>query len=250
MAELVGWAKLEHWGNASILDKFKDGIVNDVRLVELNGERFVARLGSRSEPSLLWERDLLEHLGANGLRVPRFVASLDGRYCVDGLVVMEYMEGRAPESDGDWAKVVEYLETVHKVTADWAQRPGFVASVDLVHDDTRSSIVDTTSIPPESLALMRSAWSKLVGTPTSVVHGDPNPTNIRIGHEGVALVDWDESRLDASALDMGGLCWGEAIAHNFSSTEARNAFTAWDAAVCWDLAPEYARGELKKLRGP
>ncbi len=39
-------------------------------------------------------------------------------------------------------------------------------------------------------------------TQTCVVHGDPNPGNIRMTADRVAMIDWDESHVDVPDLDL------------------------------------------------
>jgi aminoglycoside phosphotransferase (APT) family kinase protein len=78
-----------------------------------------------------------------------------------------------------------------------------------------------------------------------VVHGDPNPGNVRITGDRVALIDWDESRVDVPDLDL-------VLPHNAGGLEngaldiAAQASAAWEAAVCWD--DEYAIKRLGEVR--
>jgi thiamine kinase-like enzyme len=66
-----------------------------------------------------------------------------------------------------------------------------------------------------------------------VVHGDPNPGNIRMTADRVAMIDWDESHVDVPDLDL-------ALPHNAAGLDdeaydiAAQAQAAWAAAVCWD----------------
>jgi Ser/Thr protein kinase RdoA (MazF antagonist) len=100
-------------------------------------------------------------------------------------------------------------------------------------------------MPSEGVMRCRAAWSRLVGRETSVVHGDPNPRNIRITADRVALIDWDESHVDVTDLDLvlpynaAGL---DGVAHDIAS----QAWSAWSAAVCWD--DEYAKKRLAEVR--
>ena len=54
--------------------------MNDVRVVSVNGERRVARLGNRTEADLDWEIELLVFLDQAGLAVPRLVPTTDGGF--------------------------------------------------------------------------------------------------------------------------------------------------------------------------
>src|SRR5690606_4775370 len=127
--------------------------------------------------------------------------SSDGRLFVDGLMVIAYLEGGPPRDDRDWRAVAETLRAVHAATRDWPQRPGWRASADLMHAD-RGTKIDLTAMPAEAVARCRAAWARLAGRPTSVVHGDPNPGNIRISGGRVGLIDWDEAHVDVPELDL------------------------------------------------
>jgi Ser/Thr protein kinase RdoA (MazF antagonist) len=100
-------------------------------------------------------------------------------------------------------------------------------------------------MPPEGVARCRAAWARIVGQQRSVVHGDPNPRNIRITADRVALIDWDEARVDISTLDL-------VLPHNAAALDdathdiAAQAWAAWEAAVCWD--DEHSRKRLAEVR--
>jgi Ser/Thr protein kinase RdoA (MazF antagonist) len=100
-------------------------------------------------------------------------------------------------------------------------------------------------MPPEGVARCRAAWARIVGQQRSVVHGDPNPRNIRITADRVALIDWDEARVDISTLDL-------VLPHNAAALDAAThdiaaqAWAAWEAAVCWD--DEHSRKRLAEVR--
>ena len=98
-------------------------------------------------------------------------------------------------------------------------------------------------MPAEAVARCRAAWARLTGRKTCVVHGDPNPGNIRMTADRVALIDWDESHVDVPDLDL-------VLPHNAAGLDdgahdiAAQASAAWAAAVCWD--DEYS---VKRLAG-
>ena len=100
-------------------------------------------------------------------------------------------------------------------------------------------------MPPEAVVRCRAAWARLAGRRNSVVHGDPNPRNIRITADRVAMIDWDESHVDVPDLDL-------ALPHNAAGLErgaydvAAQASAAWQAAVCWD--DEYSIKRLAEVR--
>jgi Ser/Thr protein kinase RdoA (MazF antagonist) len=225
------------------LERLTGGIANDVWSVEISGQTVVARLGTRSDADLDWETRLLQYLDRAGVAVPAPIPARDGRLFVDGLVVMHYVEGGPPQTEDDWRRVAAMLRQVHGLTGDWPQRPGWRSSADLLHLE-KGTKIDLSAMPEEAVVRCRAAWARLVGRPTSVVHGDTNPGNIRITPDRVALIDWDEARVDVSELDL-------VLPHDAADLReahdiAAQASAAWEAAVCWD--DEYAKKRLAEVR--
>jgi len=140
--------------------------------------------------------------------------------------------------------VADVLRELHRLTRGWPQRPGWRSSTDLLHAETGTK-VDLNAMPAEGVARCRAAWARLTGRQKCVVHGDPNPRNIRMTANQVALIDWDESHVDVPDLDLvlpdnaAGL---DDDAHDI----AAQASAAWEAAVCWD--DEYAVKRLAEVR--
>jgi Ser/Thr protein kinase RdoA (MazF antagonist) len=245
----MSWCALDAWGDVRIVRRLTGGIVNDVRLVSLNGALAVARLGRRTAASLDWEYDLLSHLADQGMAVPSWIPAMDGRFHLDGLSVMTYVEGREPNNEADWDAVAKYLSRVHALTAGWQQRPGYVASVDLVDYEKAAEVVDITTMPEVVVARSRRAWKRLIDHPRSVVHGDVNAGNVKITPGGgVVLIDWDEARVDASALDFGRLPPATNVPLDHETAwAAQQADAAWDAASCWNIDRALALGHLSKV---
>ncbi|HEX5140229.1 MAG TPA: phosphotransferase, partial [Dehalococcoidia bacterium] len=101
----MGWEALQQWGKDVVrVEPLAGGVANDVWSVRLGGRLAVARLGTRSDADLAWETNLMHHLDRQGLTVPVPIPTMDGRLFVDGLVVMTYMEGGPPETEGDWRR--------------------------------------------------------------------------------------------------------------------------------------------------
>jgi Ser/Thr protein kinase RdoA (MazF antagonist) len=196
------------------------------------------------DADLGWEAELLQHLEREGLTVPAPIATSDGRLFADGLMVMRYVEGGPPETEGDWRRVAEVLREVHRLTRGWPQRPGWRSSTDLLTAETGTRI-NLRAMPAEAMVRCRAAWARLAGRETAVVHGDPNPRNIRMTAEQVALIDWDESRVDVPDLDL-------ALPHNAADLDpaardvAAQASAAWEAAVCW--RDDYSIKRLAEVR--
>ena len=241
----MGWEALEQWGpGVARIEPLAGGVANDVWSVSLNGQRAVARLGRRSDDDLAWETELLHHLDRNGLSVPVPIATKDGRRFAGGVVVMTYVDGAPPETEADWRRVAETLRRLHGLTKGWPQRPGWRSSIDLLHAESGTK-VDLGAMPPEGVTRCRAAWARLDGRETCVVHGDPNPRNIRMTDDRVALIDWDEAHVDVPDLDL-------ALPHNAAGFDAAaydvaaQASAAWEAAVCWD--DDYARRRLAEVR--
>jgi aminoglycoside phosphotransferase (APT) family kinase protein len=130
------------------------------------------------------------------------------------------------------------------LTQGWPQRPGWRSSTDLLHAETGTKI-DLRAMPPEGVARCRAAWARPIGRETCAVHGDPNPRNIRMTPDRVALIDWDEAHVDVPDLDL-------VMPHNAAGLDneaydiAAQAWAAWEAAVCWD--DEYAVKRLAEVR--
>jgi Ser/Thr protein kinase RdoA (MazF antagonist) len=241
----MGWDALAQWGDdATQVEPLAGGVANQVWRVRVNGQLAVGRLGARSDADLAWETDLLRHLDRAGLTVPVPIATQSGQLFADGLVVMTYVEGGPPATEADWRRVADALRELHRLTRGWPQRPGWRSSTDLLQAETGTK-VDLGAMPPEAVARCRAAWARLAGRPTCVVHGDPNPGNIRITPDRVGLIDWDEAHVDAAELDL-------VLPHNAAGLGvkrydvAAQASAAWEAAVCWD--DEHAREQLALVR--
>jgi Ser/Thr protein kinase RdoA (MazF antagonist) len=241
----VGWEELGQWGDdVTRIEPLSGGVANDVWSVRVGGRLAVGRLGTRSDADLAWETGLLHHLDRHGLTVPVPIPTADGRLFAGGLVVMTYVEGGPPETPDDWRRVARTLRELHRLTRGWPQRPGWRSSADLLHARTGTRI-DLGAMPPEGVARCRAAWARLAGRPTCVVHGDPNPRNIRVTASRVALIDWDESHADVPDLDL--VLPGNAAGLDDSAYDiAAQASAAWEAAVCWD--DDYSVRRLAEVR--
>ncbi|XVU30232.1 phosphotransferase enzyme family protein [Actinoplanes sp. CA-054009] len=241
----MGWEALTQWGDDVVrTERLTGGVANDVWGVRVGSRPAVARLGSRSDADLAWETGLLRHLDAAGLTVPVPIPTRDGRLFADGLVVMTYLEGAPPSTPADWRRVADTLRDLHRLTRGWPQRPGWRSSTDLLHADAGTKI-DLRAMPSEGVARCRAAWSRLTDRDACVVHGDPNPRNIRLTADCVGLIDWDESHVDDPVLDLvlpGNAAGLVAGAFDIAS----QASAAWEAAVCWD--DDYSVKRLGEVR--
>lgn len=241
----MGWEALQLWGDDAVrVEPLSGGVANQVWRVRVGERLAVARLGTRSDPDLAWETALLVHLDCAGLTVPVPLPTTAGRLFAEGLVVMTYVEGRPPETEADWRRVAVVLRRLHGLTRGWPQRPGWRSSTDLVDADVGTR-VDLGAMPEDGVARCRAAWQRLAGRETCVVHGDPNPGNIRLTADRVAMIDWDEAHVDVPLLDL-------VLPHNAADLGgqehdlADQASAAWEAAVCWD--DDHAREQLARVR--
>jgi Ser/Thr protein kinase RdoA (MazF antagonist) len=241
----VGWDALSHWGEDAVrIEPLSGGFANDVWSLQVHGQPAVGRLGRRSDADLGWETGLLIHLDSGGLTVPLPIPTLDGRQFVDGLVVMPYLDGGPPETQADWGRVADTLRHLHRLTQSWPQRPGWRSSTDLLHAETGTKI-ELAAMPPEGVARCRAAWARLAGRQTCVVHGDPNPRNVLMTADRVALIDWDEAHVDVPDLDL-------VLPHYAADLDgatldiAAQASAAWEAAFCW--GDDYAIKRLGEVR--
>jgi Ser/Thr protein kinase RdoA (MazF antagonist) len=242
----VGWDALQLWGDdAARVERLAGGSANDVWSVRVRGQLAVARLGTRSDADLGWEAELMQHLDRHGLTVPVPLPTADGRLFAGGLMVMRYMEGGPPETAGDWRRVAATLRELHRLTADWPQRPGWRSSTDLLQVRTGTRI-DLDAMPAEAVVRCRAAWARLAGRETCVVHGNPdNPGNVRVTADRVALIDWDEAHVDVPDLDL-VLPYNGAGLQGEARDAAEQASAAWEAAVCWK--DDYSVRRLAEVR--
>ena len=242
----MGWEALRLWGeDADRSERLAGGVANDVWSVRVRGKLAVGRLGSRSDADLAWEAGLLQHLDRQGLAVPVPIPAMDGRLFAGGLMVMTFVEGGPPGAEDDWRRVADTLRELHRVTRGWPQRPGWRSSTDLLNADTGTRI-DRTAMPPEAVVRCRAAWARLAGRETRVVHGDPNPRNVRMTADRVALLDWDEAHVAVPDLDLGSLPANAAGLEATAQDIAAQASAAWEAAVCWK--DDYAVKRLAEVR--
>lgn len=241
----MGWEALGQWGPDAVrVERLSGGVANDVWSLRVGGRLAVGRLGTRSDADLAWETGLLRHLGRAGLTVPVPIPTADGRLFRDGLVVMTHLEGGPPETRDDWRRVAHTLRELHRLTRGWPQRPGWRSSTDLLRA-TAGTRIDLDAMPAEGVARCRAAWARLTGRRTCVVHGDPNPGNVRVTSNHVGLIDWDEAHVDVPDLDL--VLPGNAAGLDDDAFDvAAQASAAWEAAVCWD--DDHSRKRLAEVR--
>jgi Ser/Thr protein kinase RdoA (MazF antagonist) len=238
-SDLAPWS-----ADATVEGRLGGGVRNAVYRVRLAGDHAVARRSHRTAASLEWELDLVEFLGANRFLVPSVVPTADGARHASGVVVTRWIDGRPPAGDDDWRAVADELRRLHRLTLGWPARPGFCSARQLL-TELRGGDVALSRMPSTVLRLIRSAWEDLPDGPYPVVHGDPGPSNIKLVDGRVALLDWDEARVDCPWFDLADL--PVRFLDEIRVAPARAAAHAWEAANGWVVEPAYARWRLGLL---
>lgn len=244
-----GWDALVAWGSGRVLARLHQQRGRDVRLVELDGERRVAALGAYSDAELDWELDLREHLGQVGVNVPRLVPTVDGRRRVGHLVVVEEVGGPPPGSPADWAAVVSTLRWLHRMTADWPQRPGRRGSGELI-GVAGTDDLPLDALPSEVVDICRAAWQRVADWPTAVILGDVHAGNVRMSAAGPVLLDWSAARVDVPELDLAALPDAVSPLEGRRRWLAVQALAGWSAARSWPVDTERARRHLDRIDWP
>lgn len=242
MIDVSGWSGLQ------LLEPVQEGNRNEVWRARLGGADVAVRKSRRSEPSLVWELDLLDDLERAGFSVPTSIRCDDGRRFADGVVVQVWLDGRPPSSDADWRAVADDLQRLHANTGGYRQRPGRVTGRELA-DARRSVDADLDAVPAGVAGLVAEVFGRFGDVPTAVVHGDPGPSNIRIAADGrVGLLDWDEARVDLTWHDLSNL--GIQILDDREHRRAQDLSNAWEAVNAWTAEPDYAMDRLRQLDPP
>jgi len=234
------------WAGVELRGPLPGGARNQVLLAERGSDLLVVRHSGRSAPALDWELDLLEFLDVHSIEVPRTVSSDDGRRHVDGALIYRFIDGRPPRDREDWQRAVAVLTAIHEMTAGWPQRPGFASSRRLLTAD-RGGDVRLDAMPHKAVEAVRAAWRPIVTGPECVNHGDVGGGNILVTEAGVALLDWDESRVDVPWFDFAFLPPDVAADVPVEAEALSLAGVAWEAATCWTAEPDYAARRLAEL---
>jgi Ser/Thr protein kinase RdoA (MazF antagonist) len=237
---------LAAWSGVELLEPLAGGARNQVFLARRGRERLVVRRSGRPAASLEWELDLLEHLRGHGVLVPEVVPADDGRRQVGGLLLQRFLLGRPPRDGGDWRRVVEVLRAVHQLTAWWPQRPGFASARELLAGD-RGGDVRLDAMPADAVSAVRAAWRPVLDGPECAIHADVGAGNILVDGEAVALLDWDEARVDVPWFDLAHLPEEVEVPAPTDRATLVTAGVAWEAATCWVVEPAYAARRLAEL---
>jgi Ser/Thr protein kinase RdoA (MazF antagonist) len=231
------------WRGLRLVERVEAGNRNEVWRGELAGEAVAVRRSARSTASLAWELDVLEMVALADVGVPEVIRTEDGRRSASGIVVQRWVVGREPATADDWRRVVDTLRQVHVVHP--SQRPGAMR-VDALTRASRSIDADVAALPDDVASVVLGVFASMTDAPTSLIHGDPGPSNIRLDDDHrVWLLDWDESRVDVTWHDLSGL--GVQVLPDDEHRRAQLLSNAWEAANGWVVEPGYARGRYELL---
>jgi len=224
----------EYWDIDAKLEPLPGGNRNTAfRTLGLAGD-LVFKTTRREPAAIEWLLPVFDLAEQSGFIVPRPIKSRNGRYVEQGWTCEPFLRGEAFRA-ADVTRIAPQLLRFQEATAKLSQRPGFLAAADFLNHE-RGGDIDLRRMPPEIVALCRAAWSEISAAPKSVVHGDLNAANMIWTRDNqIALVDWDEARVDATLFD--NVPTGTAAA----SKAHRMAVLAWEVACAWHLEPEYAR---------
>jgi Ser/Thr protein kinase RdoA (MazF antagonist) len=241
---MTGPPDVRAWRGVQVLEPLTGGVRNPVYLARRRDERFVIRVSGRGAESLAWELDLLDALSAAGVMVPHTIPTDDGQRHDRGVLVQRFIDGDRPTTPADWDRVVATISAVHEATVGWPQRPGFRSARELMRDASGGD-VDLAAMPPDAVALVRGSWAAVLDEADCAIHGDMGQGNVLMTDDYVALIDWDEARVDVPAFDYAHLP-AEVVPGGYDAVH--RAGVAWEAATCWLPEPDYARRRLDELR--
>jgi Ser/Thr protein kinase RdoA (MazF antagonist) len=201
---------------------------------------FVFKTTRRNPASIAWLLPVMDLAAQSGFIVPHPIASKAGRIIEHGWSCEPFIRGE-PFRPEDMPSVAPPLARFHEASTGIKQRPDFRAAANLIHHDHGGDI-DLRAMPADIAALCRESWAQLAHQPTCVVHGDLNPANlIHTDDNRIALLDWDECRVDAALFD--DIQTGVTI----PDQSTRLAVLAWEIACSWQLEPDYAANLATKL---
>ncbi len=231
----------EYWGVDAAIEPLPGGNRN-LAFRTLGSDNDLVFKTTRREPAAIeWLLPVLDLAQQSGFIVPKPIKSRNGYYVEQGWTCELYLRGQTFTGQ-DVNQVAARLLFFQKATQEMLQRPGFLSASDLIGRDFGGD-VDLRLMPVDIVAICREAWSQTMKLPKSVVHGDLNAANLIWTIDGgIGLVDWDETRVDASLFDG----FHAGLGHPGAASEA--AVLAWEVACSWKLEPDYANRMAEKLR--
>jgi hypothetical protein len=204
-------------------------------------EDLVFKTTRRNAEAIAWLGPVLAIAEESGFIVPHLIMSKTGRAIEHGWTCERFIHGQ-PFRPADMNRLAVPLRRFQIATFAVAQRPGFLAARDLLHQD-RGGDIDLSRMPADIVALCREAWRRIEHAPVCAVHGDLNPSNLLLtAGDRIAVLDWDECRVDAGIFDT--FLTGPTDAGG----DIEMAAIAWEIACSWQLEPGYARRLAETFR--
>jgi hypothetical protein len=209
-----------------VLRAFPGGARSRLWLVGRPDGLWLARAVTAGEPSLRWQDQVQAMTQRCGIAVARMRPTASGAFAAGGIVLEPFLDS-LPGRAEDLTALAPRLRRWHAATRGTGPRPGLAAAA-----------AAAARLPP---GLARRCRMALPQGPRTAVHGDLHPGNLlRLPGGGLALVDWEEARRDAAAVDevalRGGLAGGR-----------RAAALAPEVVACWQAEPARARALARRL---
>jgi Ser/Thr protein kinase RdoA (MazF antagonist) len=202
---------------------------------------FVAKTTTRTEVQAMWLLAVHQQAKAAGLITPELIPSDGGTLVANGMTLETFIPGHHPTAL-PCHSLADKLSHFHTLCQELPQRPGFASAADLLQQ-LQGGDIDLTRMPGALIHCCRRAWLHLQHEPTTVIHGDLNPSNIIVTPEnGLALIDWDEARVDSVMFDTIAL----QPATSRSTLDAQ-AHLAFEIASSWQRESEYAQTLIPRL---
>lgn len=228
----------ELWGASGPFFPLMGGHRNAVFRASGPDGDLVFKSTQRSEAAIAWLEPIHKAARRAGFIVPVTLKSKSGRFSEEGWVCETFIRG-VPLDKDEIDAVAGELSRFHELTDCFSQRPGFLASWELL-EKSKGGDIDLDAMPIELSRECRQAWAAVSEERRGVVHGDLNGQNIlRSGSGRYTLLDWDECRVDLRLFD-------EVQTREASRTERRAAL-AWEVACSWQREPKYARERAREL---
>lgn len=193
-----------------------EGVENSNYLVETTTDRFILTLYEKrvNEDDLPFFMDLLDHLGARGCKVPRFIADKQGlklqQLAGRPACLIEFLSGvSVTEPTAAQARAAgQALGEMHVAAADFTQTRRNALDFDGWHDLARDCGAHLDDIAPglrtrieQELAFLDAHWPKDLERGT--IHADLFPDNVlMLGDEVTGLIDFYFSCTDIRTYDL------------------------------------------------
>ncbi|MES1984731.1 MAG: homoserine kinase [Pseudomonadota bacterium] len=193
-----------------------EGVENSNYLIETTRDRYILTLYEKrvDESDLPFFMDLLDHLGARGCKVPRFIGDRSGQKLqqlggrpaclIEFLTGVSVTEPTAAQTRGAGVALGE----LHRAAADFAGSRPNVLDRQGWHDLAEKCGDDFDTIAPglgarvaDELAWLDAHWP--TDLPRAVIHADLFPDNVlMLGDDVTGLIDFYFSCTDIRAYDL------------------------------------------------